>query len=212
MNRVIFLIDGFNLYHSVVDASTDLSGKSTKWLNIDSLCQSYMGIIDKKATLNDIFYFSALAHHRQLIDPDTVPRHKKYLKCLRALGIVYQLSRFKPRETLCRNCHKTYTKHEEKETDVAIAAKLLEVLHLNKCDTIVLLTGDTDLAPAIKTAKTLFPKITIVCLFPYKRHNDELAKLSHTHIKIKAETYTKHQLADPFELPDGTKISKPPSW
>lgn len=212
MNRIIFLIDGFNLYHSLVEANTDLSGKSTKWLNIDSLCQFYMRIIDKEATLNGIFYFSALAKHRQLIDPDTVQRHKNYLKCLRALGIVYQLSRFKPREQLCRNCNKKYIKHEEKETDVAIAAKLLELLHNKKCDTIVLVTGDTDLAPAIKTTKALFPEINIVCLFPYKRHNDELAELSHTHIKIKAETYTKHQLADPFELPDGTKISKPPSW
>jgi len=40
MNIVIFLIDGFNLYHSLIDASYDLklNGKGTKWLNIYSLC------------------------------------------------------------------------------------------------------------------------------------------------------------------------------
>lgn len=212
MNRVIFLVDGFNLYHSVSEANSDLGGKSTKWLNIYSLCQSYMRIIDKGATLNGIFYFSALAKHRLSIDPDTVQRHRNYLKCLESLGIVYKLSRFKPREVLCKHCSRKFVKHEEKETDVAIACKLFELLHKKECDTIVLVTGDTDLAPAIKTVKHLFPQNKIVCLFPYKRKNEELAKLSNSHIKIRAEVYTKHQLPDPFLFPDGTKICKPPSW
>jgi hypothetical protein len=32
MNRVVFLIDGFNLYHSIVEASKDLNEASTKWI------------------------------------------------------------------------------------------------------------------------------------------------------------------------------------
>jgi hypothetical protein len=38
--RTTFLVDGFNLYHSLRDASRDLGfadGRGTKWLNLHSL-------------------------------------------------------------------------------------------------------------------------------------------------------------------------------
>jgi hypothetical protein len=40
-NRTAFIIDGFNLYHSVVDAGEHLD-VSTKWLDISALCDSYL--------------------------------------------------------------------------------------------------------------------------------------------------------------------------
>ncbi len=36
-DRTTFLIDGFNLYHSVIEASNDLHAASTRWLNIRAL-------------------------------------------------------------------------------------------------------------------------------------------------------------------------------
>jgi hypothetical protein len=60
----------------------------------------------------------------------------------------------------------SYRTHEEKETDVAIACKLLELLCQGRCDTAVLMTGDTDIAPAIRTAKLLYPTADIAVAFP----------------------------------------------
>jgi uncharacterized LabA/DUF88 family protein len=51
----------------------------------------------------------------------------------------------------------------------------MEVLMNNECDTVVLVTGDTDLAPAVRTVKRLFPDKTITFIFPYKRKNKELS-------------------------------------
>ena len=48
MDRVTFIIDGFNLYHSVCDAERDLKGASTKWLDIKSLCSSYLIFLEKR--------------------------------------------------------------------------------------------------------------------------------------------------------------------
>ncbi|MBM4176198.1 MAG: NYN domain-containing protein [Ignavibacteria bacterium] len=76
MNRVIFLIDGFNLYHSIVEASKDLNGASTKWLNLNSLCNSFLHIVGGKAQLQKIYYFSALATHLIHYSPDKVEKHK----------------------------------------------------------------------------------------------------------------------------------------
>lgn len=78
MNRVIFLVDGFNFYHSIVEASRDLSGAKMKWLNISSLCESYLHVIGKQAHIERIYSFSALATHLIHHLPDKVERHKLF--------------------------------------------------------------------------------------------------------------------------------------
>ncbi len=83
---------------------------------------------------------------------------------------------------------------------------------LDQCDTVLLLTGDTDIVPAIKTAQRLFTNKTIGFLLPYKRHNQELVKLCSLHIEIRRDAYTKHQFPDPFITPSGKSLVKPASW
>jgi hypothetical protein len=212
MNRVIFLVDGFNVYHSVLDASRDLGGVSTKWLNLYSLCKSYLQQIGTDAKIERIYYFSAFAEHLLYMDPDIVDRHKAYIKCLQSTSVVEQMGRFKPKVVKCKVCSNYFTKNEEKETDVAIGSKLLEILFLDCCDTVVIVTGDTDILPAIHDAMRLFPNIRILSLFPYKRKNKDLAKIVHRSFKIKKDAYLRHQFPDPVTLPDGTTIHKPQSW
>jgi len=40
MGRTAFLVDGFNLYHSLKDAQFALGGRSTRWLDLRSFCSS----------------------------------------------------------------------------------------------------------------------------------------------------------------------------
>ncbi len=211
-NRTTYLIDGFNLYHSVVDASIDLAGATTKWLNIKSLCESYLQIWGKDHALEEIFYFSALATHCEPNNPGVVARHQTFISCIQSTGVIVELARFKEKQVYCRNCKKYTTHHEEKETDVALAIKILELCVRGKCDTIVVVTGDTDIAPAIRTARILYPHVGFRMLFPYKRKNKELAQLCPGSAKIKAAVYTGHQFPDPFTLTDGTTLAKPPTW
>jgi uncharacterized LabA/DUF88 family protein len=213
MNRTSFLVDGFNLYHSVKDAARALgTGRGTKWLDLRSLCSSYLGIVGGTATLQGIFYFSALATHLEPRDPNVTARHRTYIKCLEDSGVVVELSRFKKKEVTCPTCQARTIRHEEKETDVAISAKLIELLVQNQCESVVLITGDTDLAPAIRTARRIFPAAKVRFAFPYRRQSSELASLAPGSFGIRKEQYTKHQFPDPFVLTDGTRIPKPPSW
>lgn len=214
MNRTAFLIDGFNLYHSAKSASQDLglNGAGARWLNIHSLCRSYLHAIGGNAQIAGIHYFSALAKHIEAFKPDVVKRHLLYIECLKAVGISVELSRFKKKHIACSNCNQKIKRYEEKETDVALAAKLFEVLIADQCDTVMLMTGDTDIVPAVKTAQRLFPNKKIGFLLPYKRHNQELVKLSSLHIEIKKDAYPKHQFPDPFVTPSGKSLSKPLSW
>lgn len=206
-------MDGFNLYHSLVEANRSSGGKTTKWLDLKRLCSSYLPlagqVAGEKADLAHIYYFSASPVHRS---PDKINRHTMYIRCLRATGVNVELGRFKRKTVYCHNCNKEILTHEEKETDVAIAAKLFEICLLKEADSVILMTGDTDLAPAVRACRRLYPAINIFFAFPYKRHNAELAGIAPESIKIKLKSCLRNQFPDPLILPDGTRLKKPHSW
>jgi len=216
MKRVIFLIDGFNLYHSLIDASYDLRlhGKGTKWLNIYSLCESLLYLIGNNARIENIYYFTALAYHLVKQDPQKINNHKKYIKCLESTCIKICKGNFKEKDIIYRNnfIYLNLKRHEEKETDVAISVKILECLILDECDTIVILSGDTDIVPAIKTAKKLFPNKEIVFIFPYKRKNKEIKELVLKTFSIDKKKYVKHQFPEIVVSANGIRITKPKNW
>lgn len=199
MNRTAYLVDGFNLYHSLVDAQREYRGRSAKWLNLAALCERFLKtsaeLRGEPAVLVGIHYFSATPTHRPA---DQQARHTLYMRCLLGTGVQVYLSHFKRRR--------------EKETDVAMASRLFEVCYEDLADCIVLVTGDTDLAPAIRTCQRLFPKKTLVFALPYLRANAELRRLAPGSFKIRAKTYFANQFSDPLVLRDGTAIAKPADW
>ncbi len=134
------------------------------------------------------------------------------MNCLRKTRVKVELSRFKPKEIFCPICKQHFVGHEEKETDVAIAIKLFELCYSDACDTAILMTGDTDLAPAVRTCMNLFPEKRILFAFPYKRHNAELKRIAPNSFSIKLRTILINQFSDPLTLNDGTEISKPKNW
>jgi len=212
MNRTTFLVDGFNLYHSLKEASRDLSGASTRWLDIRSLLRSYLPLVGGGATLQEIYYFSALALHLDSDRPGHTLKHRSYIDCLQASGVKIELGRFKYKSVYCSTCARRTAHYEEKETDVAISVRLMEVFQADSTDAAVLVTGDTDLAPAVRTATRLFPSKQVCFAFPFKRKNSELAKLVSCHFLMRAQMYAKHQFPDPYHLPSGRSISKPGTW
>jgi uncharacterized LabA/DUF88 family protein len=212
MARTTFLVDGFNIYHSVKAASRDLGGASTKWLDLRAFLSSYLAAIGNNAQLREIYYFTALGLHMDARKPGTTTRHKVYMECLTATGVRIELGRFKRKDVWCQVCRGMTVHYEEKETDVAIATKLLELFHDDACDVAVIVTGDTDLAPVLRTAQRLYPAKSVCAMFPYKRKNSELAKLVSTSIQIRRERYAQHQLPNPYVLPSGRQVPKPPKW
>lgn len=211
MTRIAFLIDGFNLYHSVLHLMRE-TGSCTKWLDLYSLCKSYCYLFGKDASLDSVHYFSALPHHLSLKQPGKIDRHQRFLSCLRNSGVIVELGRFKEKEVFCTKCRTLFLKHEEKETDVAIAVRLAELLFRDECDIAVIISGDTDLSPAVAKWKLLFPDKKIIFAFPYARKNTELAKLAPGSFSIGKKQYIRYQFQNPVILKDGSKIYKPSSW
>jgi len=211
--RIRFLVDGFNVYHSLKEAGRDLDSKNgttgckgTRWLSLPRLCSEFVKARTPGGTVEKVQYFSAHATHLMTSSPDTVERHKIYIACLEAHGVEAVLGRFKPagRHGMSR--------HEEKETDVAIAVHMMAAFALDECDMAVLVSGDTDLAPAIRVARATFPDKRIGVLFPYRRHNRELGQLANVTMKSSPGLYKMCQLPDPCVTFDGAQFRKPATW
>lgn len=137
---------------------------------------------------------------------------RSLLDCLQADGIALILGRFKPKFVHCNLCGRLSEHHEEKETDVAVSVELLEVLHRDEADTIAIVTGDTDIAPALRTARRLFPAKRIWLVLPYKRRNNELARLADGYCYIRKERYAQHQWPPTMRLPSGRVVVRPQGW
>ncbi|MEK7668913.1 MAG: NYN domain-containing protein [Gemmatimonadota bacterium] len=152
-----------------------------------------MHIIGSGAELAGIHYFSALAKHLEATKPDVTRRHQAFISCLEATGVTVSLSRFKRKSTRCNVCGARLERHEEKETDVAIASTLFELFHLAACDTAVILSGDTDLAPAVRTVQRVFRGARVHFAFPYGRKSKELAQLAPGSFQMTSPTRSWHR-------------------
>jgi len=211
LKRVIFLIDGFNLYHSAIALQIKERIKA-KWLNIYSLCKSYLHLFGKNADLHKVIYFTAIPYYLQNVNPGRIIRHSNYMTCLESMGISVVYGRFKEKDAFCKNCRTTFIKYEEKETDVSIGITLMEVLFTDSCDVCVLMSGDTDLLPAVDKGKGLFPEKQIVFAFPYARKNAQLIQETPGSFSIGKKQYIRHQFPNPVTLNDGSAVYKPGSW
>lgn len=212
MNRVVFIVDGFNLYHSLKRAHPAQEKAKTRWLDLYRLCSSKLHLIGRDAVLQHIYYISAYAEHLECSKPNITKRHKNYVQCLESTGVTALMNKFKRKDVFCKICGKTFDKYEEKQTDVMIATTLFEQLHTDSCDTIVLVTGDSDLIPAVKTGKKLFPQKKIVFAFPSSMTSKELKSLVSGSFTLNPNEYLKYQFPDPVVLSDGTLLQKPVKW
>lgn len=210
-NRVSFLVDGFNLYHSVCDAIIDHKLSGGKWLNLWKLCQNFISVCGRDVQMQSVYYFSALATH--VSNRQAPVRHMAFISALETTGVQVVLGQFKKKLIRCKaGCGRSGWGYEEKETDINIAVALLELFMRNTCDTAVIVSGDTDLLTAIRAAKRLFPKKKIGVGFPYKRAHKEMKQIADYSFKIDGRYYQKFVFPDVVTLPNGKTITKPTGW
>jgi len=214
--KVSFLIDGFNLYHSIEDLYVGHKIKA-KWLDVKTLLRTYFtdsefkNLSKERHSFNGIYYFTALRHHVAEEKPQSISRHERYINALESTGIEVVYGGFKPKTIKCGVCSETFIKYEEKKTDVAIATKLLELAHKSHSEVYVIVSGDTDLIPAIETARIIDESIKIVLIFPFNRTNDELKTYADLSYTIKPKRY-KSCVFDGIITIGKKKFAKPGNW
>ncbi len=202
MIKVIFFIDGFNLYHSLKD-SPHLT--KYKWLDLYKLCKHFTNSLEQ---IEGIFYFTALAFW----DKSKVVRQRNFNEALEDTGIKIVLGKFKKKNKRCRICHANYETYEEKQTDVNIAINLFNLAVEDKFEKAYILSGDSDLIPAIELIKIKFPKKEIIAVFPIGRKSEELKYICHNYIRIKEKHLAMSIFPDPIVLKSNKILNCPSTW
>ncbi len=159
MKKVLTYVDGFNLYHAI----DDLSRPHLKWLDLWALGQS---ILRDGERLDGVYYFSAYATWL----PGAAGRHREYVKALQHAGVMLCMGHFKEKHRECKACKVKWIGHEEKESDVHLAVRLVADAYEDKFDRAIIITADSDIVPAIRIVEASFPRKQIFVVSPPGRH------------------------------------------
>lgn len=208
MARVSFFIDGFNLYHALdyCPVGPDhYKYRKFKWLNLKRLVGLFVGTMD---TLGDVLYFSAIATW----DQQKAARHRLFIRAQENEGVTIVYGEFKRKEKRCPACKTRYTTFEEKQTDVNIALQLFHLAIRDGYDRAVIISGDTDLIPAIKAVRATFPSKQIGVIVPIGRSSEDLKKHSDFRFKMRERHLASSRFPDTITLADGSTLECPATW
>lgn len=170
MARLAFYIDGFNMYHAL----DGLAQAHLKWMSAQKLAESFMAEGDQ---LTKVYFFTAVLTWER----EKQARHKEYIAALRATGCEVIESNFAKVRKHCRPMNRYCQRHEEKQTDVAIATTLIEDGLADLYDTAYLVTADSDQIPTAKAFRRLFPQKRLILATPPGRDGEARELGDHAH-------------------------------
>lgn len=193
-SRVIFYIDGYNLYCGMVEQLW----RKYLWLDIVGFCQS---LLKPYQELTEVKYHTSIIKNLErkerqnafLVANKLNPKFK------------YYLGKFKPTEK---------DKYQEKKTDVNIAVNMIRDVLKRNCETVVLISGDSDLIPAIQFLYELDPKIKIIAYFPPRRFSSDINRAVDKGIYLEKleERFSTNQLSENIIVNEFLTVSRPDNW
>lgn len=201
IERVIVYVDGFNLYFGMLDAGLDYC----KWLNLKVLVQK---LLNHNQELIGIKYFTSRVSN----NPDKQKRQTTYLEALESIGVDIYYGNYQSDSVECKKCGNIWTKYNEKMTDVNIATHILIDAYQDKYDMAMLISGDSDLVPPMKSVHEIFNKKRVFVAFPPKRHNQSVALIAKGSMTIGRKNLVDSQFEEEVEKRDGFKLKKPSDW
>lgn len=177
-----------------------------KWLSYRGLCEQIADHFSRKwnasCEVSLIKLYTALPHQ-----DEKRSRHMEFNEAQRAQNVEIFLGRFVKRDWYCNNCGEKNVRREEKETDVHIAIDSVADVLQDKIDAMVLLSGDSDHAPAFRligAARSDVPRVTVV--FEPRGFSREIEQVATETYYVKASTIARHNLPD--KVLDGEGVVK----
>jgi hypothetical protein len=155
MKRAICYVDGLNLYHSI----SELKKPQLKWLDLWTLAQSFLSTEDE---LQGVVYFTAVADW----NPGKARRHRTYIAALPERHVEVVLSRFQRVVKSCKTQVRSCPFQEEKETDVALASRVLVDALTGLVEKQIVITADTDHVPMLRHVRAVAPTTELVLAIP----------------------------------------------
>jgi uncharacterized LabA/DUF88 family protein len=201
---VIAYVDGFNLYHGIHEKFR----RRYLWLDLETLVHR----LRPNDQIVAVKYFTA----HVLDDPGALARQRTYLSALaiHSNGLVDVVhGRYQRKDKTCRQCGNVSPSYEEKETDVNIAVSLVADTANKASDIALIISADSDLCPAIRTARTLNSQRGMIAAFPPKRSSFEIRTLLPRAFTIAAADLRNSLLPDVVvDAASGSAHQRPGKW
>jgi len=202
VERVIAYIDGYNFYYGLREARLH----SSRWLDLPAMCRA---LLKGGQRLDLVRYFTTRVRN----DPAAAKRQSSFIDALTARGgIEIDFGHFISKERLCKSCGHAWRQSEEKKTDVNIAVRLLDDAYDDRFDTAVVISGDSDLVPPIKSVRARFPSKRLVVASPPKRVSGELRGAADAALTISDRTIRANRLPNPVMTSTGIQLWAPAGW
>ncbi|MFL2000013.1 NYN domain-containing protein [Microbacterium sp. A1-JK] len=195
-------IDGYNLYHGMHQEF----GRSTLWLDVVELAQTFR----PAQRLIGVKYFSAPV----LDNPAAQGRQAHYIDALSAKypqQFTPIMGRYQKKTITCFGCGRQHQHYEEKETDVNIAVTLVADAARHEMDSAIIVSGDSDLAPAVRAVGSIGAHLFVAAAFPPNRVSKHLKQLMPASFNVDRKRIKRLQLPQSFTA-DGQTFTKPPYW
>jgi len=225
---VFAYIDGFNLYFGIRSFEKD---PYLKWCNVKKLMGRFL---DRNEVLEEVKFYTARAEHMNPIRAGTTNRYTSYTTALNSIGVKVIEGNFKRKDIaipIDRVLHPDlvnervagarvkYKTYEEKETDVHLGVDLVSDAYQNLYDKAFVVSGDSDLIPALlcvlnnlseKHIKVIAPptqhlkdiKENLAPRYPQQLSTDKIIK---THLRESV-------LPDEIQTADGATIKIPADY
>lgn len=228
--RTAFFVDGYNLFYGL------LADTPFKWLDLPGLLTHIVQIENPASRLASVDYFTSSVKPR-LATRGRASKEAQdtYLRALKASQVNVHLGRHQlepakaPRFInkavgASRQDTVDIWKLEEKETDVHLASSMYrlaarQTLHPpdERIEQLVLVSGDTDMAPALRAIREDFPDLTLGVILPhrpqYQRPQPGSLKAQAHWMRrvVSAEELQKHQFPERVATRKAPAI-KPDYW
>jgi uncharacterized LabA/DUF88 family protein len=199
--RVIVYIDGFNLYFGMREAGFD----QCRWLNIRKLAEN---LLQPGQELKQIKYFTSRVSN----NPDKQKRQSTYIDALESVNVKIFYGNYQDGSIECKRCGHIWHTAKEKMTDVNIATSIIIDAFKDEYDMAMLISGDSDLVPPIKSVHEHFKNKRVFIAFPPKRHNSSMSLIAKGSLIIGRKKLVDSQFDEEVISKTGYKLKIPMNW
>lgn len=194
-------VDGFNLYFGMLEAGYE----NCKWLDIKKLMSS---LLKPDQSIVDIKYFTSRVGN----NPDKQKRQTTYIEALESTGIKIIYGRYQVNDIECHRCGHIWREPNEKMTDVNIATQIIIDAYQDKYDAAILVSGDSDLVPPIRSVHENFKNKRVAVFFPPKRFNNSISAVAKGSLIIGRKKLMDSQFGPEVPKKGGYILKKPSVW
>lgn len=199
--RVSVYIDGFNLYFGMVEAGHI----NLKWLDVMELSKS---CLKPGQQLVDVKYFTSTITN----NPPKEKRQRTYLDAILSTGVKIFRGKYESETIECNSCNHSWTRHNEKMTDVNIATSLIMDAMNDAYDIAILISGDSDLVPAIRLVNENFAPKFVTVAFPPMRSNITVSNAATGSYPLGRKKLKDSQFPETVTSLSGYELKIPDEW